>query len=200
TAFMTNLAVDVENAAGHLVQGVSVTFAAPASGPSGTFSGSATVMTDASGRATAPTFTANTTAGGPYTVTASTTEGSMPSVSFSLTNLADVATHFSVSAPSSATAGTAFDFTVTALDQFENTATGYTGTVHFTSSDGNPVLPADSMLSNGTGTFSATLKTAGAQTITATDTGDSSITGTSEIGRARRREGAQFTGSAPSRA
>src|SRR5262249_57011349 len=77
---------------------------------------------------------------------------------------------------SSATAGTAFDFTVTAQDQFDNTATGYTGTVHFTSSDGNPVLPADSMLTNGTGTFSATLKTAGSQTITTTDADNSSIT------------------------
>jgi hypothetical protein len=85
TAFMTNLAVDVENAAGHLVQGVSVTFTAPASGASGTFGGSATVLTDASGRATAPTLTANQTAGA-YTVTASTTEGTQPSVSFNLTN------------------------------------------------------------------------------------------------------------------
>ena len=45
------------------------------------------------------------------------------------------ATHFVVSVPSSATAGSAFTFTVTAEDQYDNTATGYTGTVHFTSSD-----------------------------------------------------------------
>src|SRR5216684_2213942 len=89
------------------------------------------------------------------------------------------ATHFSVSAPASATAGTAFNFTVTALDQFNNTATGYAGTVHFTSSDGAATLPANSTLTNGVGTFSATLKTAGAQTITATDTVTASITGTS---------------------
>jgi hypothetical protein len=196
TAFMTNLAVDVENAAGNLVQGVSVTLAAPGSGPSGTFGGSATVMTDASGQATAPTFTANQTAGA-YMVTASTTEGSQPSVSFDLTNLADVATHFSVSTPASDTAGTAFDFTVTALDQFENTATGYTGTVHFTSSDGSAVLPADSMLTNGTGTFSATLKTAGSQTITSTDTGNSSITGTSDTIDVNAAEATHFLVSAP---
>jgi hypothetical protein len=196
TAFMTNLVVDVRNAAGNLVQGVSVTFTAPASGPSGTFAGSATVLTDASGEATAPTFTANTTAGG-YTVTASTTEGSQPSVSFNLTNLADVATHFSVSAPSSATAGTALSFMVTALDQFENTATDYTGTVHFTSSDGSAALPADSTLTSGTGTFSATLKTAGSQTVTATDTGNSSITGTSDAIDVSAAEATHFFVSTP---
>src|SRR5207253_2965328 len=92
---------------------------------------------------------------------------------------AAAATHFSVSAPSSATAGSAFSFTVTAQDQFNNTATGYAGTVHFTSSDGQAVLPSNSTLTNGTGTFSATLKTAGSQTITATDTVTSSITDTS---------------------
>jgi len=90
-----------------------------------------------------------------------------------------LATHFSVSAPASATAVSAFAFTVTALDQFNNTATSYAGTVHFTSTDVGAVLPANSTLTNGTGTFSATLNTGGNQTITATDTVTSSITGTS---------------------
>jgi uncharacterized repeat protein (TIGR01451 family) len=89
------------------------------------------------------------------------------------------ATHFEVSAPASATAGQPFTFTVTALDQFNNVAAGYAGTVHFTSTDGQAVLPANTTLSNGSGAFSATLKTAGNQTISATDTADSSITGTS---------------------
>ena len=77
------------------------------------------------------------------------------------------------------TAGTAFQFTVTAQDPFGNTATSYTGTVHFTSSDTSSgvVLPADSTLTNGQRTFSATLIRAGAQTITATDKVTSSITG-----------------------
>jgi CSLREA domain-containing protein len=96
-----------------------------------------------------------------------------------LTAVAGPATHFLISAPASVTAGSAFSFTVTALDQFNNTATGYAGTVHFTSSDGSAVLPANSTLTNGTGTFSATLNTGGNQTITATDTVTSSITGTS---------------------
>src|SRR5207302_575857 len=92
---------------------------------------------------------------------------------------AAAATHFAVSAPASETAGSAFNFTVTALDAFNNTATGYAGTVHFTSSDDPTTLPANSTLTHGTGTFSATLRTSGNQIITATDTVTSSITGTS---------------------
>jgi len=93
------------------------------------------------------------------------------------------ATHFSVvPGQANATAGTAFNFTVTALDASKNVATGYSGTVHFTSSDAQAVFsPASSTLTNGTGTFSATLKTAGAQTINATDTINASISGTSSI-------------------
>jgi hypothetical protein len=68
--------------------GVAVTFAAPASGPSGTYSSSgsneALVGTNASGAATAPQFTANRLAGG-YLVVASSDYGS---VSFSLVNTA----------------------------------------------------------------------------------------------------------------
>jgi hypothetical protein len=76
------------------------------------------------------------------------------------------------------TAGTAGTFTVTAKDSFGNTATGYAGTLHFTSSDTAATLPANSTLTNGTGSFSATLRTVGTQSITATDTVTSTITGT----------------------
>jgi hypothetical protein len=82
-------------------------------------------------------------------------------------------THFTVSLPSSATAGDNLSMTVTALDETNSTATGYRGMVHFTSSDPQAVLPGDytfSAADNGMHTFSATLKTAGSQSITATDT------------------------------
>src|SRR5262249_42057207 len=92
---------------------------------------------------------------------------------------AAAATHFSVVAPDSVTAGTLFHFTVAARDQFGNTATGYTGTVHLTSTDGQAVPQAAPPLTDGVGIFSATLKTAGGQTLTATDTNTASITGTS---------------------
>jgi hypothetical protein len=49
--------------------------------------------------------------------------------------------------------------------------------VHFTSSDSGAVLPPDSKLTNGSGTFPVTLTNAGFQTITATDTASNSIHG-----------------------
>jgi len=53
--------------------------------------------------------------------------------------------------------------------------------VHFTSSDTQGVLPKDSTLSNGTGTFSVTLKTAGGQGIVATDTVNPNLLGSVPI-------------------
>src|SRR5713101_8433545 len=88
-----------------------------------------------------------------------------------------VATHFSVSAPATITAGTAFNVTVSALDSSNSVVPGYSGTVHFASTDAQAMLPANSPLTNGTGSFSVTLKTATNQTITVTDTG--TLTGTS---------------------
>ena len=89
------------------------------------------------------------------------------------------ATHFSVTAPTTVTAGTAFPFTVTVLDASNVAVTSYAGTIHFTSTDVQAVVPVDSVLTNGTANFSATLKTSGSQTLTATDTVTTAITGTS---------------------
>ncbi|GFE59357.1 carboxypeptidase regulatory-like domain-containing protein [Geobacter sp. AOG1] len=92
--------------------------------------------------------------------------------------------HFQVAGIASpVTAGTANSVTVTAKDAGNTTITGYTGTVHFTSTDAQAVLPGDYTFTagdNGTHTFTngVTLKTAGSQTVTATDTVTSSITGT----------------------
>ena len=72
-----------------------------------------------------------------------------------------------------------FSVMVSARDQFNNTAVGYTGTVHFTSTAGNANLPADSTLTNGSAIFRASIGSSGTHTITATDTSNPSITGTS---------------------
>ncbi len=77
-------------------------------------------------------------------------------------------------------AGASHTFTVIAKDAGGNTATGYTGTVHFTSSDGAANLPANYTFvgaDNGSRTFIATLNTAGSRSITATDTVTGSING-----------------------
>jgi hypothetical protein len=70
------------------------------------------------------------------------------------------------------TAGTAFTMDVTLQDDYGNVATGYTGTVRFTSDDGKAVLPADYTFvtgDEGHRSFSVTLKTAGFQSLTVKD-------------------------------
>jgi hypothetical protein len=86
------------------------------------------------------------------------------------------ATRLTVSAPASVASGTPFDVTVTALDAYGHTATGYTGTVAFTTTDTNlaVVLPVDYLFTaadRGAHTFRAgfTLVTPGDQTLTASD-------------------------------
>jgi uncharacterized protein (TIGR03437 family) len=96
-----------------------------------------------------------------------------------VTVIAASATRLTVTAPSMATAGTAFTYTVTAKDQYGNLAPTYTGIVHFTSTDGHAVLPGDSTLTNGVAAFQGTLTTTGTFTITAGDTVTSSISGVS---------------------
>jgi hypothetical protein len=87
--------------------------------------------------------------------------------------------HFEVSAPVIATQGVPFNITVTAK-LFNNVLTGYTGTVHFTSTASSGAhLPPDSTLTNGVGTFSVTFDIPGNYTITARDTVNPSMIGTS---------------------
>jgi len=93
--------------------------------------------------------------------------------------ISTAAVTFTITAPSPVAAGTAFNFTVTAKDTSGNTATAYSGTLHFSSTDSSATLPANTTLSSGVGTFAATLRTTGNQTITAIDTVTPSITGTS---------------------
>jgi len=88
------------------------------------------------------------------------------------------ATHFSVTAPAVAASGRSFAFPVSALDGSNNVVTAYSGTVHFTSTDPQAVLPADTVVSGGIGSFFATITQLGSQSITAKDT-TTSLTGTS---------------------
>ncbi len=79
--------------------------------------------------------------------------------------------------PNPTVAGVAHNVTVTAKNTSGITVTGYTGTVKITSSDAQAVLPANAALTNGVGSFTVVLKTAGSNLITATDSVNSSITG-----------------------
>ncbi|MDR3632767.1 MAG: DUF4082 domain-containing protein [Isosphaeraceae bacterium] len=78
-----------------------------------------------------------------------------------------------LNAPTAVTAGTSFNVTVTAQNSSGATDTGYAGTVKFTSSDVQAGLPASftfTAADDGTYTFPVTLKTAGSQSVTVTDT------------------------------
>jgi hypothetical protein len=90
------------------------------------------------------------------------------------------ATHFSVSGPMNVPSGTPFSFNVIALDASNNPVTTYSGTVQFSSTDPQAQLPANSEVTSGRGTLSATLITAGNQMITATDVSSATLTGTSK--------------------
>jgi hypothetical protein len=137
------------------------------------------LIVDASGT-TNPAFSSTST---PTGLQGSFTFGNRQPVNFQkIESLpAGGATHFAVIAPPTVPPDSPFTFTVTALDAFNTIATGYGGTVHFTSTDAQATLPANSTLTNGTGTFTATLRTLGTQTITAVDTVNASIIGTSNI-------------------
>ena len=113
SSFATALQATVTDATGNPVSGVNVTFTAPASGASGQFANNTTTTTattNASGVATASSFTANGTAGA-YTVAASINLGSTV---FSLNNLkANQVISVTTHAPASAANNTQFNVAAT---------------------------------------------------------------------------------------
>src|SRR5262249_45937699 len=122
---------------------------------------------------------------GTQTITATdTVSGSVNGTSGGVTVTAASADHFTVSAPTSATAGSSFSYTVTAVTTTRGTDTGYRGTVHLTSSDALAGLPSDYTFTAGDAgahTFAATLYTEGRRSVTATDTVTSAITGAAPV-------------------
>ncbi len=87
-------------------------------------------------------------------------------------------------APAGASVGQPFSVTVTAEDASGRPVPSYTGTVHFSTSDAQAVLPADYTFTSadaGQHGFSVTLKTPGGQTLSATDTVTSSVTGSQTV-------------------
>jgi len=121
---------------------------------------------------------------GAATITVS--DGTISSSGSSIDVSAGAAASFVVSVPAAAVAGSAFGVSLTAEDAFGNTASGYTGRVAFASSDAGAgvVLPASYAFvaaDAGVHTFTAgvTLVTAAPETVSATDTGDGSLSGVS---------------------
>ena len=149
------------------------------------------------------TFTATLKTAGSQSITATdTATGSVTGSEMGITvNPAAAASLAFSNVPGSTTAGSAFNVTLTAKDAYGNVATGYTGTVHFTSSDAKAVLPANyTFTSSDAGSTASpiTLKTAGTQSVTATDIATSSLTATASGIVVTAAAAAQFILSAPS--
>jgi hypothetical protein len=123
-------------------------------------------------------FTVTLETAGSQTITETSASGSVTST---IKVSPAKASTFVISGLSTATAGTSKSFTVTAEDRYGNVATGYTGTVEFTSSDTSATLPGKTPFTSadaGKQTFSVTFKTAGTQSLTVTDTTSASLTAT----------------------
>ena len=153
-----------------------------------TATGDATITYAASGLPAGLTFsgakiTGTPTAAGAFNValTATNAAGS-DSKTLALTVNPGAAKSFTITGPATVTGGAAANFSATVVDAYGNTVTGYTGTVHFSSSDTNASLPANYTFQasdNSVHGFTVTFNTVGNnQSLTVTDTSTSSITGT----------------------
>lgn len=144
--------------------------------------GGLTPVTDNNDGTYSATLTSDTTVA--TAIVTATVNGQTMSTSATVTFTPGPAVAFLVAAPDNGFSGAPFDVTVTALDANGNTATGYRGTVHFTSNDNAATLPADYIFiagDNGVHTFQATMNTPGTRSITATDTVTASITGSDSL-------------------
>jgi len=90
-----------------------------------------------------------------------------------------VGSWFGITSPTSATHGVGLTVTIANLTATGSVNTGYTGKVHFTSTDTGATLPANSTLTSGQGTFSVTLSVAGTFSITVSDSVDTAQSGRS---------------------
>ena len=182
TAFATQPAVQIRDAAGNAVAraGVVVTVAIASGG--GTLGGTATATTSAAGVATFAGLSVSGTPGG-RTLSFSS-PGLTSATSATVSVSAGVAASLVLSAPPSVLSGTAASVTVTLRDASGNVATGYTGTVRLTSSDATATLPPDATFAAGdagTKTLALTLRAAGTQTVTATDIAATALTATATV-------------------
>lgn len=115
------------------------------------------------------------------TTSSSITGGAIVNVAFG------PASHFQFYAlVASTTPGELFGTDAVALDQYGNTVTSYTGTVHFASSDGSTTHPPDYTFTgseNGSHFWdnSSSLLAVGTQTLSITDVGNSSLTGETSV-------------------
>ena len=181
TNFVLRLSATVRDAGNNPVPGVTVTFAAPVSGASGTFVGGInTAVTNASGVAASAIFTANSTVGGPYNV-AATVAGVNNPANFALTNAPGVPASVTVASgtPQNAAPGFSFGAPLVALvrDAVGNPIPGLTVTFTAPNSgaSGTFAFFNNTALTNGSGLATSAFFTAngfsGTYQVTATTAG-----------------------------
>ncbi len=130
------------------------------------------------------TFSATLKTAGSWSLTASDATSGFSANETGISVTAAAVAQFLISAPSTAQTGVAFGLTLTVVDAYGNIVTGYTGTVHFSSSDQQAGLPADYTFGSGDAgmhTFSVTLQTLGMQSITITDTLTDTLTASTQV-------------------
>jgi hypothetical protein len=110
------------------------------------------------------------------TVTSALTGSSTP-----INVLPGAAARLAVTAANAVTIGIPFSIAVTAFDTSNNVATSYSGVLHFSSTDHQAVLPPDSKLTNGTGSFQVTLKTVTSSSVMVADTVTASLSASTPI-------------------
>jgi hypothetical protein len=178
----TTVTVVALDAANHLVPTYTGTVSLTSSDGSATLPASYTFTAADHGR---HTFEVTFQTTGLQTVTATDTATSSITGQAALTvDAAGTATHFAVFTLGRTAAGVATSVLVVALDASNQVVTGYTGTVHFTSSDAGATLPTDYTFTasdDGMHVFSVTFATAGRQNITATDTSTNSAVGSGHV-------------------
>ena len=158
-----------------------ISFSGPANSPNGTPPTYPPTMNFTLGVATA---TNGVTLYDAQTTTLTATQGSVTGTSGNITVVPLTARTLSVSGfPNPTAAGAPGSVTVAANDTYGNVATGYRGTVRFSSSDARAGLPGNYLFTAadaGSHAFTngVTLNTVGTQSITATDTVTGTITGT----------------------
>ncbi|AKJ04890.1 Fibronectin type III domain protein [Archangium gephyra] len=116
---------------------------------------------------------------GSQTVTATEVGGTLTATTSSVTVTAAEVARLVLSGAGPATAGGVSSFTVTAMDTFGNTVTGYRGTVGFSTTDSRAGLPATYTFTDtdsGSRTFSASFQSAGTQSLTVTDSARATLT------------------------
>jgi hypothetical protein len=130
------------------------------------------------------TFTLTLKTAGAHTVSVTDTANAGSSSTVPLTVNPGQASLLTLGLPTKGSAGVALNATIVIKDSFGNVATGYRGTVRWSSSDGLAALPGSYTFTasdNGQHAFRVTLGTVGTQSVTVTDSARTSLSGISSV-------------------